>query len=583
MLHQIVKYAEDHGLMAEPGFAVKQVRWSLAFDKQGEFRSVNLLDVENKKGRSIPGCPDFSFSEMKAGGVTKAHFLVESAEVVGLYGKKGDDAKVKAKHEYFLGLLEKAAEALPVLAAVARQLARPETLARVQELMQENKVKPTDKVTIQVGDDLVVEQDSWHDWWRGFRARLAPAGKQKGKGKGKKTAKQTLMRDLITGELVEPVKVHFKIKGLAGVGGQSSGDAFISFKQQSFRSFGLEQSLNSPVSEETMNTYVETLNALVREKSRHLAGALVVYWYQKDVPRDEDPLDFLENPEEEDPRAAERKEKRAELQVAKLLQAIRKGERPDLMDNHYFALTLNGAAGRVMVRDWMEGPFPELVENINAWFDHLAIVHRQGGVLAPPPKMMAVLGSTVRDLKELEPPFIARMWRVAVRGEPIPRSALARALRRATMNVMTDQAPRHAGLGLLKAYLIRKGDENMSAYLNEDHPQPAYHCGRLMAVYAQLQYSALGDVGAGVVQRYYASASATPALVLGRLARLGQFHLNKLEGGLPRWYEELLANIWSRLGDDIPKTLDLDGQTLFALGYYQQMANLRTKKQDQAD
>ena len=103
-----------------------------------------------------------------------------------------------------------------------------------------------------------------------------------------------------------------------------------------------------------------------------------------------------------------------------------------------------------------------------------------------------------------------------------------------------------------------------------------------MAVLAALQRAALGDVGAGVVQRYYAAASATPALVLGRLTRTSQFHLNKIESaGLTYWYEQKLANIWQRLGDGPPRTLDLEEQSLFALGYYQQLADLRTKKADQ--
>jgi CRISPR-associated protein Csd1 len=43
----------------------------------------------------------------------------------------------------------------------------------------------------------------------------------------------------------------------------------------------------------------------------------------------------------------------------------------------------------------------------------------------------------------------------------------------------------------------------MSPYLNEENPHPAYQCGRLLAVLADLQRAALGDVGAGVVQNYY--------------------------------------------------------------------------------
>ncbi len=104
-----------------------------------------------------------------------------------------------------------------------------------------------------------------------------------------------------------------------------------------------------------------------------------------------------------------------------------------------------------------------------------------------------------------------------------------------------------------------------------------------MAVLAGLQHAALGDLGAGVVQRYYAAASSTPALVLGRLTRTSQFHLSKLDAGLAHWYEGKIANIWGRMGDVIPRTLSLDEQSLFALGYYQQIADLRTKKSNDSN
>jgi CRISPR-associated protein Csd1 len=116
----------------------------------------------------------------------------------------------------------------------------------------------------------------------------------------------------------------------------------------------------------------------------------------------------------------------------------------------------------------------------------------------------------------------------------------------------------------------------MTAYLNPEHPAPAYHCGRLLAVLASLQYAALGDVGAGVVQRYYAAASQTPGLILGRLASNARNHLGKLEPGLARWYEGRIAEVMGRLKDNIPRILDLEGQGLFALGYYQQLAQPRS-------
>lgn len=118
----------------------------------------------------------------------------------------------------------------------------------------------------------------------------------------------------------------------------------------------------------------------------------------------------------------------------------------------------------------------------------------------------------------------------------------------------------------------------MSAYLNKEHPESAYHCGRLLAMLASLQRAALGDVGAGVVQRYYVAASQTPGLTLGRLVGNAKNHLNKLDGGLLFWYEEQIAEIMSRIKDRIPSTLNLDQQSLFALGYYQQIAANRAGK-----
>lgn len=118
----------------------------------------------------------------------------------------------------------------------------------------------------------------------------------------------------------------------------------------------------------------------------------------------------------------------------------------------------------------------------------------------------------------------------------------------------------------------------MSAYLNKEHPKAAYQCGRLLAVLAGLQRAALGDVGAGVVQRYYVAASQTPGLTLGRLVGNAKNHLNKLEGGLTYWYEGQIAEIMSHIKDRIPSTLNLDQQSLFALGYYQQIAANRAGK-----
>jgi CRISPR-associated protein Csd1 len=134
----------------------------------------------------------------------------------------------------------------------------------------------------------------------------------------------------------------------------------------------------------------------------------------------------------------------------------------------------------------------------------------------------------------------------------------------------------YARVCLMKSYLIRNGVA-MEPYLSEDHPEPAYHCGRLLAVLADLQRAALGDVGANVVQRYYARASTAPADALGPLIRLSNAHLNKIaDRGLAEFLQGRIADIWGKLRvEQPPATLDAIGQSLFAMGFYQQIARMR--------
>jgi CRISPR-associated protein Csd1 len=390
------------------------------------------------------------------------------------------------------------------------------------------------------------------------------------------------MRCFVTGAIVSPTPTHPKIEGLADVGGQPSGSSLVGFDKESFASYGLDQSANAAVSEEAAAAYRAGLNELIRNHSTRLVGAKVVHWFKGRVPQEDDPLAWLEEPQEAEELSAQKR-------ARDLLNAIREGRRPDLAENVYYALTLSGAGGRVMVRDWMEGRFETLIGNIADWFNDLSITHRDGGRLAPPPKFLAVLGATVRALDDLASPLVAKTWRVATRDEPIPYTMLAEALLRARADFLQDQPPNHARMGLIKAYHLRKqtqnGGESMTAdlqpFLNEQHPHSAYQFGRLMAVLAALQRRALGDVGAGIIQRYYAAASSTPALVLGRLVRTSQFHLNKLDPGLAHWFEDRIASIWARIKENPPRTLDLEEQSLFAMGYYQQLAQRLGKQKNE--
>lgn len=588
MLNLLLKYAADHGLVVEPGFAPKSVRWAISCDAEGRFLGVIALADGSRprdRGRAFARCPDLSQPELVGGSEPRSHFLIESAQVVCLLGAEPGDARVEGKHRFFVRLLREASSAMPELAAAAAMLEDEAALARIRKELTTRKARPVDSVTLLIGDVFPVEREDWHEWWRGFRRTLAAPSER-----------DATMRCFVTGELVAPARTHPKIRGL---GGQPSGDALVCFDKAAFQSYGLAQSANAAMSEDTAAAYAAALNKLVAEHSQRLAGATVVHWFAADVAEEDDPIRQCLVGDEATLREGE--ELSAQQRARELLRSIRTGQRVTLGTNRYYAVTLSGMAGRVMVRDWMEGQFEDLVESVCQWFDDLEIVRLDGQGTARTPGLERVItcllpergGRNYNDwIKQVGSERVA-LWRAALdSNQPLPHSVLGRLV---PLNARFHQSqqleralgreapPReraealsvlYARMALLKAYHRRrdKGGPPIMPELNEDHPHPAYHCGRLMAVYAALQHAAQGDVGAGVVQRYYAAASATPGLILGRLSRLSTFHLNKLDPGLAHWFEGKLADIWARIEDKPPTTLTLEEQSLFALGYYQQMA-----------
>lgn len=572
MLHQLAAYAETHLTESEPGFKSRDVRWSVELAADGRFLNVLPLG-DAKHGQPLTRCPDMH--GMNAGG--RAHFLVESCQYTALLIKGGEapDEKTRRRHRYYADLLRQAADTVPQLKGLATLLADPERMACIAAALMTLKAKPTDWMTWRIAGSEPREDTDVQNWWRHWRRTDLSGTAQPQLDLAIDAAGAGSMVCLLTGKTVIPLATQPKITGLSGVGGLAMGDVMVGFDKAAFGSYGLDQSANAAMGAEAVQQYVDGLNDLIRNHSRKLANTLAVHWYRSTVPPEDDPLAFLMEMESD-----EQTEAAALAAVRRLLDAIRSGERPDLGDNTYCAMTVSGAAGRVMVRDWMEGRFEDLAERIAAWFSDLAIIARDGLALARNPKLMAVCGALVRDLKDLPAPTAATLWRVAVQGLPIPQPLMVQALARFRAELVDKDQPgfNHARMGLLRAYFVRLkpgGDATMTAYLNPDHPAPAYHCGRLLAVFANLQRAALGDVGAGVVQRYYAAASQTPGLMLGRLTANARNHLGKLEPKLAWWFENQLADVMSRLGDQAPRILDLEGQGLFALGYYQQLAALR--------
>jgi len=586
MLYELAEYTKKNNLVSMPGFKSKKIKWVIVLSEKGEFIGIE------ETNREFPCCPVLEQRELIGGSETRSHFLADSCEIVLNIIDEKDKAPFKhnktiiSKHDYFKKLLSDAGKHEPMLVLCRKALDDPGVLAKMQKHIKNVKAKLSDNISFRVGSVYPVDLNTWHEWWQAFRRSI----------NSKKQDKPGSMICILDGEPVTPLYSHSKITGLNIVGGQSMGTVLIGFDKDAFQSFGLKQSQNAACSENAVALYRAALDELVKKAPRPLAGALYLHWYKEAIPAECDLLKGFDTGEDEI------SIRNALSNATRLINAAREGVRPSLLNNRYYILVLSGAGGRIMVRDWIQGNYSELVANVQLWFDDLLIVSESGRGRSGYAKLWAYLvrlvafrkGEKIQKLSERInnelAPLMPRIWHSIINGLPLPDTIAARALGYIRSEMLNNSEEGNNGqkggnidalaCSLLKAWYIRKqrakgGIENMGEEVNLNHPSTAYHAGRMMAVLAELQRAALGDVGAGVVQRYYAAASSTPALVLGRLVRQAQYHLDKLENkGHFVWYEKMLQEISEKIGGSMPKTLTLEEQTLFALGYYQQKANM---------
>lgn len=564
MLQALIAYAERENL-GDPDFEPTAIHWLLPIGLNGRMSGDPVplyedADVKKPQPKRLLR-PFTSPNELNQG--DKSHFLADSLERALLLPNPKAPDKLESRrepHAYFKSLLAEAAQASPniaphLLAALAL-LDSPEELARVHAAIMERKAKPTDNVAFQVGGVNLLDDPDLKEFWRRRRRALRAATPR---------SKHVC---LATGVLTETLDTTEKIRGVPG--GLAMGTNLISFDKDSFTSYGLEQAQNAAISVEAELKFRSALNRLIRE-GHPISSTVHLHWTRDPVATDIFAL--LDSADE--------------AGVRNLLTAPRTGRAPShLQANAYYAMSLSGNGGRIVVRDWLESTVAEVEANVRNWFGDLTIISPEGTGTESAFKLGRLLYALVRDkIDELPPQLPTQLLHSALRGTPPPLTALAAALRRQQLEA-GDQ-PNPARFAVIKICLLRSphratvhtqpSPNAMSECLNPESRDAAYLCGRLFAVFDRLQYLALGSVNAGVAERFYASASVTPALVMGRLFRNSQFHLAKAGGGIAENVRKDFEEISCALGNQFPPSLDLEGQGRFALGYYHQKADYRRR------
>ena len=418
---------------------------------------------------------------------------------------------------------------------------------------------------------------------------------------GKKKSGETFV-DLVTGEVVVPEKTHPAIKNVKDA--QSSGAALVSFNVKAFESFCRKQNLNAPIGKHTAFAYTAALNYLTGDKNhkQDIGDMTVVYFAEDAEPAYQGVMDQC---------FAGSDDRVTDAELHSIFQNIADGKATEFAesklspDMRFYLLGVSSHAGRLSVRFFQQSSFGDIIGKIKQHYDDIAVVsdNRSKWVDIP---LWALLRETVnpkakdnnkkgkevkskgakgKDAKgtDLSSQLISDTLRAVLTGGRYPETLYRQTL----LRIRAEHDITRGKAAIVKGYLLRNTKhrkdytyikEASTMALNEASNYTPYVLGRLFSTLEAVQLTANRDINTTIKDKYFNSACATPAAVFPILLKLANSHLKKLGGGLAVNYSKQIGALVARLETAFPKTLSLEEQGAFILGYYHQTQKRFEKK-----
>ena len=388
--------------------------------------------------------------------------------------------------------------------------------------------------------------------------------------------------DVVTGEVVVPEATHPSIKNVQDA--QPSGAALVSFNAEAFESFGRKQNLNAPMGKETAFAYTSALNSLTGDKDhrQHIGDMTVVYFAEDAEPVYQDVMDLC---------FAGSDDRVTDAELHSILQNIAAGKQTDFAgktlspDDRFYLLGISPNASRLSVRCFWQSSFGDVISRIKQHYDDITIVtdNRSKWVDIP---LWALLRETVNpnaNDKTPAPQMAGDTLRAVLTGGRYPETLYRRTL----LRIRAEHDITRGKAAIVKGYLLRNTKhrkdyayikEASTMALNETSNYTPYVLGRLFSTLEAVQSAANPGINTTIKDKYFNSACATPAAVFPILLKLANSHLKKLGGGLAVNYSKQIGALVARLETAFPKTLSLEEQGAFILGYYHQTQKRFEKK-----
>lgn len=403
---------------------------------------------------------------------------------------------------------------------------------------------------------------------------------------------------LVTGKWEPIARLHEpKIKNVRGA--QPSGALLVSFNDAAYESFGKSQSYNAPVGTTAVFKYANSLNYLLNRSDRRifLGDATVVFWAERATPLEQFVSDLFDDPPADAAAPAENEERarQARLFLTQIRDGVAAGSALDEDDStRFLILGLSPNASRIAVRFWCDSTVGQLKALLGR---HLRDIDLAGARDERPLTVKWLTLATGRaetdhrgrfsgkyDADSISPVLAGAMARAILTGGPYPHTLLTSMLNR----LRADGVITHPRIAAIKACLnrnsrLRGNPLEVSVALDRNRIDAAYLTGRLFALLEKVQLaSADSELNTTIKDRYFSSASMTPAVVFPRLLRLSQYHLAKLETGLKIFFERQIGEVVGML-DGFARHFTIEEQGLFAIGYFHQRQDLYTGRKSNTE
>ena len=566
---------ESTGEMAPPGYSEEKISFAAVLAANGNV--IDIADLRDHSGRRPQPKRLFVPQPVRRTSGVAANFLWDKTAYV--FGQSKTSKRVIAEHEAFKALHNELLGNIKDDGLLAFRIFlgtwtsnKFDTLKYADDLVDQNIVFR-----------LSSEQGFLHDrpaakaiWAR----HLASSEAEKG-------------ICLVTGEEAPIARLHPAIKGVLGA--QSSGASIISFNLDAFTSYGKNQGENAPVSERAAHGYTTALNALLSRSEGtdaktkrakwtnrvQIGDATTVFWAEaaggpenaRRAQKAESLFATLLEPPTDEQEAAKLKTLFQKIEQRRPLHEVD----PALdNDTRFYVLGLSPNAARLSVRFFLRSTLGELVAHGVEHYHDLAI---EPTAWKTPPAAWRLLRETAaqHEADNISPALAGEVARAILTGDRYPRSLLTQTI----MRVRADGEINGLRAAIVRACLTRDArlgieTEDVPMALDPNETNPGYRLGRLFALLERVQRTALGEVNASIRDKFFSSASATPARVFPLLLRGVQDHLGKVRrkgsGGLAKWFDDAIADVMAGLpaASPFPTTLRLEDQGRFVVGYYHQ-------------